>query len=42
LPFALLWVLIAMWLGREYRRRDASGDWSEVNDENDKNALEST
>lgn len=42
LPFALLWVLIALWLGREYRRRDASGDWSEVNDENDKNALEST
>ena len=25
LPFALLWALIAWWLGREYRRRDHSG-----------------
>lgn len=24
LPFALLWVLIALWLGREYRRRDGT------------------
>jgi ATP:ADP antiporter, AAA family len=25
LPFALLWVLIALWLGREYRQRDHEG-----------------
>ncbi|MDX1517054.1 MAG: MFS transporter [Woeseiaceae bacterium] len=24
-PFALIWTLIALWLGREYRRRDAAG-----------------
>jgi len=24
-PFALLWVLIVLWLGREYRKRDHSG-----------------
>jgi AAA family ATP:ADP antiporter len=27
LPFALLWVLLALWLGREYKRRDASGEY---------------
>ena len=33
-PFALLWSLITLWLGREYRRRDAAGDWSTTgNDE---------
>jgi AAA family ATP:ADP antiporter len=26
-PFALLWAGIALWLGREYRRRDASGEY---------------
>ncbi len=30
LPFALLWALIAWWLGREYRRRDHSGRRIEV------------
>ncbi|NNC78068.1 MAG: MFS transporter [Woeseiaceae bacterium] len=25
-PFALVWSFITMWLGREYRRRDASGE----------------
>jgi len=24
-PFALLWVFIVLWLGREYRKRDHSG-----------------
>ncbi len=33
-PFALLWSLITLWLGREYRRRDAAGGWSTTrNDE---------
>ena len=26
-PFALAWSLITLWLGREYRRRDAAGGW---------------
>lgn len=26
-PFALLWAGIAIWLGREYRRRDTSGEY---------------
>jgi AAA family ATP:ADP antiporter len=42
LPFALLWVGIAVWLGREYRRRDSSGRAGETKDRHAQNALEST
>jgi AAA family ATP:ADP antiporter len=42
LPFALLWVLIALWLGREYRRRDVQDNWNEVEKSNDSKAVEST
>lgn len=27
-PFALIWTLIMLWIGREYRRRDARGDYT--------------
>ncbi len=41
LPFALLWIFIALWLGREYRRRDHSGGRIEEKKSNEQNALES-
>ncbi len=41
LPFALLWVFIALWLGREYRRRGHSGDRIEEKKSHEQNALES-
>lgn len=42
LPFALLWALIAWWLGREYRRRDHSGRRIEEAKRHAQSALEST
>ncbi|HEX5789390.1 MAG TPA: MFS transporter [Woeseiaceae bacterium] len=42
LPFAILWVLIALWLGREYRRRARSGRTIEEQRKHDERALEST
>jgi AAA family ATP:ADP antiporter len=41
LPFALLWVLIALWLGREYRQRDHEGRKIEEQKSNEQKALES-
>lgn len=41
LPFALLWVLIALWLGREYRQRDHEGRITEEKKSNEQSALES-
>ncbi len=31
-PFAAMWSLIALWIGREYRRRDASGLYRQTSD----------
>ncbi|HNP36754.1 MAG TPA: MFS transporter [Woeseiaceae bacterium] len=33
LPFALLWVLLSLWLGREYRRRDTLSGFSHASSE---------